>query len=48
MMPETIIESFAVAGPRARMTVRMPWYRALPLSSVADVRWFLDGKPVAR
>ncbi|WP_344650081.1 C-glycoside deglycosidase beta subunit domain-containing protein [Cryptosporangium japonicum] len=48
MMPETIIESYSVTGSRARMSVRMPWYRALPLSSVADVRWFLDGEPVPR
>ena len=38
MMPELIIEpeTFKIQGDRVRMKVRMPWYRALPLSSVAD------------
>ena len=50
MMPETIIEknTLAVADGRVRLNVRMPWYRALPLSSVADVRWSLDGRAVPR
>jgi hypothetical protein len=50
MMPELIIEpdSLTVNEGRARMSVRMPWYRALPLSSVADVRWSVDGREVRK
>ncbi|WP_433364618.1 C-glycoside deglycosidase beta subunit domain-containing protein [Actinoplanes sp. CA-142083] len=50
MMPELIIEpeTFKIHGDRVRMSVRMPWYRALPLSSVADVRWTVDGRSVPR
>ena len=50
MMPELIIEpeTFKIHGHRVRMSVRMPWYRALPLSSVADVRWSIDGEPIPR
>ncbi|WP_336853539.1 C-glycoside deglycosidase beta subunit domain-containing protein [Sinomonas albida] len=31
-----------------RVSIRMPWYRALPLSSVADVQWTVDGAEVPR
>ena len=50
MMPELIIEpeTLKFQGDRVRLNVRMPWYRALPLSSVADVRWTVDGRPVPR
>jgi hypothetical protein len=50
MMPELIIEpeTFKIQGDRVRLNVRMPWYRALPLSSVADVRWTVDGQAVPR
>ncbi|OPG08980.1 hypothetical protein B1L11_27005 [Microbispora sp. GKU 823] len=50
MMPEQIIEpgTLAARGDRVRLSVRMPWYRALPLSSVADVRWMVDGAQVPR
>jgi hypothetical protein len=50
MMPEQIIEpgTLTVRGNRVGLSVRMPWYRALPLSSVADVVWTVDGVPVPR
>ena len=50
MMPEQIIEpgSLTVHGDRVGLSVRMPWYRALPLSSVADIVWTVDGRPVPR
>jgi len=50
MMPEQIIEpgTLTVRGDRVGLSVRMPWYRALPLSSVADVVWTVDGRPVPR
>jgi len=49
MMPEQIIEpgSLAVHDGRIRLSIRMPWYRALPLSSVASVQWSVDGHDVA-
>lgn len=34
-------------GDRVRVSIRMPWYRALPFSSVAGVTWTIDGAPVA-
>ena len=48
MMPEKIIEAdtLTVDSGRVRLSVRMPWYRSLPLSSVADVVWSVDGQPV--
>ncbi len=50
MMPEQIIEkgSLISRGDRVGLSVRMPWYRALPLSSVADVDWSIDGVSVPR
>jgi hypothetical protein len=50
MMPETIIEpgTFSAADGRVQLSVRMPWYRALPLSSIADVDWHVDGVKVPR
>lgn len=33
-------------GDRVRVSIRMPWYRALPFSSVAGVIWTIDGAPV--
>lgn len=50
MLSERIIEpgTLAVRGARARVRVRMPWYRALPLSSVAEVVWTIDGAEVPR
>jgi hypothetical protein len=48
MMPELMIEplSLEVTGDRVRVSIRMPWYRALPFSSVASVKWNLDGLQV--
>ncbi|WP_433306072.1 C-glycoside deglycosidase beta subunit domain-containing protein [Actinoplanes sp. CA-030573] len=50
MMPELILEpdSLQIHGDRVRVNVRMPWYRALPLSSVAEVRWTVDGRAIDR
>jgi hypothetical protein len=50
MLPEQIIEpgTLTVRGDRVGLSVRMPWYRALPLSSVADVVWTVDGAQVPR
>jgi hypothetical protein len=50
MMPEPLIEpeTLTARGDRVGLSVRMPWYRALPLSSVADVRWAVDGREVPR
>jgi hypothetical protein len=50
MMPEQIIErgTLVARGDRIGLSVRMPWYRALPLSSVADVEWSIDGQAVPR
>ncbi len=33
-------------GDRVRISIRMPWYRALPFSSVAGVTWTIDGEQV--
>lgn len=50
MMSELMIEPGTLRGHGDTITVsiRMPWYRALPLSSVADVQWSVDGRPVDR
>jgi hypothetical protein len=50
MMPELLIEphTLTARGDRVGLSVRMPWYRALPLSSVADVHWTVDGREVPR
>jgi hypothetical protein len=50
MMPEQIIEAgtLTVRGDRIVLSVRMPWYRALPLSSVDDIEWTVDGERVPR
>ncbi|MFI1561569.1 DUF6379 domain-containing protein [Streptomyces sp. NPDC020490] len=47
-MSEQIIEpgTLTFRGDRVRVSVRMPWYRALPLSSVAGVGWTVDGAEV--
>lgn len=48
MLADSIIEpdTLEAADGRVRISVRMPWYRALPLSSVTGVRFALDGIPV--
>jgi len=50
MLPDKIIEpdSLQIDDRRVRLSLRMPWYRALPLSSVADLRWTVDEVPVPR
>jgi Domain of unknown function (DUF6379) len=50
MMPEQIIEpgTLTVRDDRVGLAVRMPWYRALPLSSVDDIIWTVDGERVPR
>jgi hypothetical protein len=49
MLPDKMIEpgTFVRDGDRVRMSIRMPWYRALPFSSVAGVSWSIDGELVA-
>jgi hypothetical protein len=36
-----------IESDRVRVSLRMPWYRALPFSSVASVDWTIDGHTVA-
>lgn len=38
--------SLSLDGNRISVHVQLPWYRALPLSSVADLALEIDGKPV--
>ncbi|MFT4081670.1 MAG: DUF6379 domain-containing protein [Nocardioides sp.] len=48
MLATSIIEqdSLERVGSRVRVSVRIPWYRALPLSSISDVRVVIDGTEV--
>ena len=48
MLPEKILEpgSLRQREGRVSVSVRMPWYRALPLSSVTDVSLEVDGVQV--
>lgn len=48
MLADSIIEAntLEAANGRVRVSVRMPWYRALPLSSVTGVKFAIDGIPV--
>ena len=45
MIPDRIIEqgTLTTAGPRASVEVRLPWYRALPGSSVSEAGLTIDG-----
>ncbi len=45
MIPDRIIEqgTLTTAGPRASVEVRLPWYRALPGSSVSEATLTIDG-----
>lgn len=45
MIPDRIIEqgTLAVAGTRASVEVRLPWYRALPGSCIAGATLTIDG-----
>ena len=46
MIPDRILEegTLTVDGPRASVEVRIPWYRALPASCIADVELRVDGQ----
>jgi hypothetical protein len=48
MLPDRIIEdgSLRLADGRVSVSVRIPWYRSLPLSSVTNVQLTIDEKPV--
>ena len=37
-------ESLVVGGGRASVEVRIPWYRAVPASCIADVSFTVDGQ----
>ncbi|MEO8261116.1 MAG: DUF6379 domain-containing protein [Pseudolysinimonas sp.] len=45
MIPDRIIEqgTLTTAGSRASVEVRLPWYRALPGSSVSEATLTIDG-----
>lgn len=45
MIPDRIIEqgTLTTAGSRASVEVRLPWYRALPGSSVSEASLSVDG-----
>jgi hypothetical protein len=45
MIPDRIIEqgTLTTAGARASVEVRLPWYRALPGSSVSEATLSIDG-----
>lgn len=43
MIPEV---PMVISGDETRVEVRMPWYRALPLSSVAKVAVAVDGQDI--
>lgn len=48
MMRDQMIRpgSLSLDGKRISVKVQLPWYRALPLSSVADLALEIDGQPV--
>lgn len=50
MLPDQIIEpgTLRTADGRVSVSVRMPWYRALPLSSITAVTFSIDGHEVPR
>ncbi|KTR92845.1 flagellar biosynthesis protein [Microbacterium testaceum] len=45
MIPDRIIEqgTLSVAGGRASVEVRLPWYRALPASCISGAKLRVDG-----
>ena len=47
MIPDRIIEqgTLTTDGSRATVEVRLPWYRALPGSSISEVGLTIDGVP---
>lgn len=48
MLAERMIEGDTITtdGSAAVVSLRIPWYRALPLSSVTNVRLSIDGEPI--
>lgn len=50
MLPDQMLEpdTLHVKDGRVRVSVRMPWYRALPLSSISAVSFKIDGQEVPR
>lgn len=50
MLPDQILEpgTLRAADGRVSVSVRIPWYRALPLSSITGVRLRIDGHEVPR
>lgn len=48
MLASEIIETgtLRAEGDAVAVDVRMPWYRALPLSSIAEAAFSIDGQPV--
>lgn len=50
MLRDQIIEpgTLRAAAGRVSVSVRMPWYRALPLSSITGVTFSIDGHEVPR
>lgn len=47
MIPDRIIEqgTLTTDGTRSSVEVRIPWYRALPASCIAEVAFAVDGVP---
>ena len=45
MIPDRLVEegTLRTDGPRSSVEVRLPWYRALPASCIADVELRIDG-----
>jgi hypothetical protein len=50
MIPDRLIEpdTLRTDGSRAAVEVRIPWYRAVPGSCIADVDLSVDGVPAAK
>ncbi len=40
-------DSFKATGDGYRLSVRLNWYRSLPISCIEDIKVMLDGKPAA-
>lgn len=49
MLPDQILEpgTLRAGAGRVSVSVRMPWYRALPLSSISNVSMRIDGLEVS-
>lgn len=50
MIPDRIIEqdTLVIDGPRTSVEVRIPWYRAIPASCIAEATLAVDGVPANR